>query len=907
MKDEELYEQKEQEKKNRLRGKSGHRRQNANLDLNKVVPGKDISYPGKILPDDDKSFYEEDLEGGEHDKENEISKEELDDFLKFIQDSYKFIAEYDEKEVKMGNQKSKSQAGFFAKRQEINIAKRRGEEIEEPQDLIEFEKGKGRRRVTNTAFEKEIEENNRRERDLKQKMDSGYQEYKIKTANRIELRKNADSITKLYKLLDSKDHWYRGSSPAFRALKEDLKTLKKLANQMVEESRGKGKENWEKRKHTYTAYLECANRVKESAKRYLTYKKDKINSDYAQARFDTITELQNVIDVNERSVRDAFAQDTVKRFENVKGERARSQYVEGQKAKMRAWRDQIKKIDLFSETMDSRKTYLGDRYTEAMLADINTRSPYSLDRNAAFSVTNMALLLEKDEKTGQPKYTLDDILDPTKLKEQKQAKFHEVVVKMTRETLDQKWIAQTIHDGTQKAYEMMGQLTEKVDFSNPDFIYDMNLCKAAKLSQVMFDAWQENVKCKEEITEIACQRDKSIQNFEQYRHKAGAQRGVLDKFMIQVNDYTKAIVGEEGNFHVPNNGILMVKAYGMNEAKKLYAKKAAENKGKHISEWLSETEMKDVRQIEMAGADKFAELPMDDSLRDHYMPEILNGSIFDGIKWKKVPDRIAGYLYELEGDVQIKLMEDHQKYIKMGADEVYQRINQQLDHFMEMKKTSEADMQPYLDGAIKGMTTLAKLSVKARNLTEEEKQEAKEAMKEVFSYNLAESFKEVKASGNDLKNLVDQNLDQLEIYNRYVNNIDKGSVASLVIADPFNEVENAKETVLAKGRFAKNMLETGGYKTDYSVTIGFAFAHTASVMDAAGKLPFNPNTRRSFTPMDHVGHVFENRNQYLTKNMIKQYKNPDGQKPDILDNRDKLKDYSKTYNRNKPAPQMGKN
>ena len=44
-------------------------------------------------------------------------------------------------------------------------------------------------------------------------------------------------------------------------------------------------------------------------------------------------------------------------------------------------------------------------------------------------------------------------------------------------------------------------------------------------------------------------------------------------------------------------------------------------------------------------------------------------------------------------------------------------------------------------------------------------------MKEVFSYNLAESFKEVKASGNDLKNLVDQNLDQLEIYNRYVNKL----------------------------------------------------------------------------------------------------------------------------------------
>jgi hypothetical protein len=55
---------------------------------------------------------------------------------------------------------------------------------------------------------------------------------------------------------------------------------------MAAESKETGKGAWERRKHTQTLYLECTQKVKELSEKYLSYKMDNINSDYAQARFD---------------------------------------------------------------------------------------------------------------------------------------------------------------------------------------------------------------------------------------------------------------------------------------------------------------------------------------------------------------------------------------------------------------------------------------------------------------------------------------------------------------------------------------------------------------------------------------------------------------------------------------------
>ncbi|MCR5283060.1 MAG: hypothetical protein K6E18_06780 [Lachnospiraceae bacterium] len=876
--------------------KSGHVRQNAFTELN---------LPPSMQEDDD---------GGEHEEENEKDGITPEQFQEWLGNTWEFLYDLDKSRVEQGKQNTLSVNGMIALEQSKKIKELQGKE-EDPKRKQEREeiqknneKGKNYKpRPTLVRYDLEADLKKKKEADiaLREKLKNEYNDYKIETTNRADLLKNADAIARAYKRLDKNDHWYRGSSPQYRELKEAMKTLRDLAYRMAAESKETGKGAWERRKHTQTLYLECTQKVKELSEKYLSYKTDNINSKYAQARFDTVTDLKNIIQVNDESVFKAFSRDAVRRFEGQQGERKRALRVEPEMKKIEAFKKMadLHDFDISKASDRARKLFLGDHFTLEQIKAKDSHCHYSLGRMGGVSVTIMALLAE--QKDGKPLYSAEDILNPDKLQKEKADMFKTVVDKMTQEPADQKWIAQKMYDGYMVAYDQMGIFASKVNYDNPDFIYQPDFFKAGKLSMVMFDVWQEMEHCKNELTEYAKTKDPSVGDFNKLHSELGNKRGLMDKYMKMLIDRADYIMGKDKDYADYGNQVLK-HSFNVMHFTKLFSERAKTAGDKHISNWFSEGKMAMARAVEGGTVEAFGNALLSHQDVQRMLPDIVDFGIFKNIEVEHEIDEFGNVKANLKGDFGMDILKEDQNYISMGPQEVYNRINSQLEHLADLSKVSEHDVQPYLQKAIKGLTKLGKLSVKARTLSPEEKQESAAAMKDVFSYYLADNFSSVGAKGEDLKTLVDQNIDKLECYKRYVNHIDDGSTASLVISNQSTVVDNDPEVILAKGRYAKKMLESGAYKTDGQVKEGFAYAYTSSVMDAAGKLPRSQEYHRKFKVGEHVEHVVSHIGEYLSKDAIKQYKKPRGPKPDLLTNTQNLKNYAENYGKKQPGMQAGK-
>ncbi len=661
---------------------------------------------------------------------------------------------------------------------------------------------------------------------------------------------------------------------------------------MVVESRPSGKDIWKVRQHTQFLYTQCAQQVLQDAKNYLAYKKNKINSDYAQARFDAVTELKNCMTANYLSTHEAFSKYGQRRYEGIHGEIKNRQKNEAEMEKLKAWKKDLLdtyNYDISEAPEENKKAFLGNEFTKASLEKIPSK--FSTYRMGAVHVAMLALMSEQVD--GKPKYTMEDILDCKKLQKEKQEMFKTVVTKMSNATPDYTWISKQIYEGSQIAHRYMGEYANKVDYSKPDFMYSRDFFMAGKLSMIMFDAWQESKNCKPEFLAYVQTKDPTVKPFDEAHKKLGNLRGLMDFYMMHLDHQAKHILHGKRE-HQSYDSSLLKNAFMLNEYKQAFSQRAKTAQGKqHIADWFTTEEMGDFRLKEGAAFTTYGAFQFSKEGRERSLPYVMDGSIFNTVKVEyKTVD--GAKMAVLKGELPTDIIGENMQYVKMDPQDVYLKLNQQLDHFMELKKTADPDMQVYLDNAIRGMTELGKLSEKARSLTDEEKKVAKAAMKAVFSYHLADNFHDIGATGDTLRESVYQNIDKLEQYQRYVKNIDKGSVASLVISNQNLAVSNADEVILAKGKIAKDMLESGAYKTPKMVKLGFAFAYTQSVQEAAGKLPRDVINHKNPSPYEHAAHVFEHIDEYLKPDMIKQYQKK-GEKPDLLRNQDKMRQYARNY------------
>ncbi len=289
-------------------------------------------------------------------------------------------------------------------------------------------------------------------------------------------RKLGDLMNELKKV----DKWT--SSPNFKNMKNAMQELKSFSSELAKGGKGFTEDDLEQ-------YEKLVNNVNELASTYLENKKD-ISSDYAKSRVKAVRKLQDHMKSMSSAMEDLPDQHRKLKEQELFGDKYK---LFGQFDHTKTW---------------NASAFWGEKYKNK---ESRQSGPYSTGRNAAISVSIFALA-----NTG--KYSMEDIMDPSKLRAEKQEMFDKTMTAMKNHTPeDQKWIAETIYEGQKNTERMADECASKIDFSKVDVATDKNFCQLLHLSYHQFDAWQEMAHCKDEIMELAKKDHPEMKQYEDYK------------------------------------------------------------------------------------------------------------------------------------------------------------------------------------------------------------------------------------------------------------------------------------------------------------------------------------------------------------------------------------------------------
>ncbi|SEP94051.1 hypothetical protein SAMN02910369_00936 [Lachnospiraceae bacterium NE2001] len=157
---------------------------------------------------------------------------------------------------------------------------------------------------------------------------------------------------------------------------------------------------------------------------------------------------------------------------------------------------------------DQEKSYCGTKYNADDLK--KHTSVLTLGRTGGYSVVFLNLLNKKDEKSGEPLYTVDQLLDPTQLLKEKQETFDKIATTSNsiekpksddpknKKCVD---LASTIYEGLKASNKIINELAEQLDVEDDSFIFSDTFTKMIAVSAIAHDAWQE-----------LCREFKSVKN-----------------------------------------------------------------------------------------------------------------------------------------------------------------------------------------------------------------------------------------------------------------------------------------------------------------------------------------------------------------------------------------------------------
>ena len=652
---------------------------------------------------------------------------------------------------------------------------------------------------------------------------------------------------------------YRGRGLGTSMMEKALKELKGLSASLVklridpdkvinDMNNGKVLSDIEKSKErtklenaALANYLKKAEEVEQYAAKYLKGKVNNINSKYAQRRFDMVKEVFAVVDENRKSFEATYKKEAGDRMESISQKRKDEKLVKDFTQKKLEWRQNIyKKYEMSAANGVNRKVYFGKDYTEQQLGKVPCK--FTIARGAGINLTNYLLMLETEN--GKPKYSIDDILDPSRLQEEKANTFKKVVEKTT--SGDLKWTAEIMYEGDKVAKEYLGQLLKKVDYDNPDFAYTEEFMKALRVSEILFDIYQEEDRIPEVMFEVIKEKekdlpeDKKTKSYEEYYYRNIKDRGYID-YLSECMDHTSDLLF---NLNDPlagksNKQNFTADLHSEQELAKLLKQKVKECKDKPYTEWFTMNDRNLGNGIVTASRNLVgkAQVPNDNVFAE-YLPEIIKGNAFKNIKATFDPD--APVKYELHGEIDFASVEEDSYLSSLTDMKVVQRIDSRLTYFDELKRSSDEELRGYINGAIKGITELAKYRFIPSQMTEQEKQKVAGCVKDVFKAYLAMEYKKVGASGDALNEAIENSIEEIQLFKRFTGNIGLGKLTGVLIADLTQNIEGEQAVLKAKAKIAKNKLENGEYRKDSDVLNGFAHAYAYAMYEANGKLPFNP-------------------------------------------------------------------
>ncbi|SDB59189.1 hypothetical protein SAMN02910317_03127 [Ruminococcaceae bacterium FB2012] len=166
--------------------------------------------------------------------------------------------------------------------------------------------------------------------------------------------------------------------------------------------------------------------------------------------------------------------------------------------------------------MENLHVFYGDKY---LSSESRQNSRYSLGRTAGLSAT-MIILASRG-------HSLDEIMDPEKLQDEKRSVFSEVAEHMIRGGKeDQEWIAKNLYEGITAAQKLVDDEVAKLDLTTENMSNSERYAQLVFFSTRIHDAWQETKHCDKEIEAYANSKN-DIRTYEEIKDGFSAGMGAF--------------------------------------------------------------------------------------------------------------------------------------------------------------------------------------------------------------------------------------------------------------------------------------------------------------------------------------------------------------------------------------------
>ena len=714
------------------------------------------------------------------------------------------------------------------------------------------------------------------------KKDMGYLKGGVRESGKeLDLHENSINLNNYYKLLDDNTHWYKGgSSKNFDNMMKSLDKLRAYSDKLAALNREPYEEDLEE-------YLRLVRDTEKRAKYYLD-NKGVGNSEYAKSRISLVTDIHNKLTANALLFEKVY-ETSLKRDVKIINERN----DETEKAFSQVGEIREMSRNFYTDSVEFRRLYQGDKYNDDILNNL-PRGSYSLTRNAGYAIAMMALCAEKDEN-GNRLYSYDDIMDNTKLVEEKRRMFDKVVkaigktaaLKESKEGQEDvfdkvskaigrapdrkrqeayeanKWIASVIYNGQKASIDIMDKELSKLSFSDPNVMRTDRFVKLMAMSAAQFDVWQEMKHCKDEIMELVKADHPDITTYEAYKEYntgcSGPLANINDSITKLNTQYDKVKRGElpEYNNVVKDNlqiqlGLNMLSQWEKTGGKTPFSKWC--QKGRHMENYSN---------ILTAGMNIYFSMDemTDNDMREWMLKSIADRSMFAGVRYKEPAYSVGNA--ESEGDTSdIPLEEGRYEYMASPMfagipsfkelarewkviNQDKNELNKKLDKSVAklegyaLKADGDKTVMRYIKRTEKDVRLLYDVLNENRALTGETRKKVVAAVKSITAFRFMREFLKAGIHGEELNTAVKAAMISVPELDRNMDYLSKAFLADMAFTDKGKEIAKASNNSMFAGKaaIALKRLENKDYRGKNSEFIkDAAYAMTAQQLRVNGEL-----------------------------------------------------------------------
>ncbi|GEM_PF-7122079 len=251
--------------------------------------------------------------------------------------------------------------------------------------------------------------------------------------------------------------------------------------------------------------------------------------------------------------------------------------------------------------MGSVKVYFGQKY--ASQDSRSAKNSYTLSRTGGISTVMMMLAAQG--------HSIDEIMDPEQLKEEKRKLFDKVAQHMKGGSKeDQEWLAKNLCDGLDAANKLVDKAVMEIDFDKENIQNSKRFCQLMHFSGCAFDAWQETKHCEQEFHDYVLKDGgKEAVSVNDVRNMYDADLGLSLRLAYNYNALYHGTLGlkdKEGNISSSTVSRSMGYLKNIEYFTGLMNKNKVEKKDTPHSEWYGVRENADLKIYEGANNTEFS-------------------------------------------------------------------------------------------------------------------------------------------------------------------------------------------------------------------------------------------------------------------------------------------------------------